>query len=328
MTQSIMSCDEPEDWPKEFKEFRSIDSMLRCLACKEFLTAGTRMVVPCCHNFHFECLQRALQPQITADKSCPACRLAIQSQKQSIISNKHVDDLCKLFIQTRPKALSALNSATHQSSTLPSKEQVETERIDHRETLTPIMGDERRRKQRSTRAVDSYRKCMVCGKSSDVSEQEFTLHVNKCLDGVKDVNFGVQQQNQQLSERPVKRHKDQNDDTFTRPKKQEGKKPIKIYLPAMKDADIRKLLKQYNLPVNGSATDRMRRLQDYILMWNASCESLDGRLSKDIVNQVMAKEESSTQSVRKQSKQAQDDHFAELIAQAKAGLKRGKKESL
>ncbi|KAI3641408.1 hypothetical protein MIR68_000538 [Amoeboaphelidium protococcarum] len=327
MTQSIMSCDEPEDWPKEFQEFRSIDSILRCLACKEFLTAGTRMVVPCCHNFHFECLQRALQSQITADKSCPACRLAIQSQKQSIIPNKHVDDLCKLFIQARPKALSAFNSAIHQSSTLSSKEQVETESFNHCETSTPIMGDERRRNFRSTRVVDSYRKCIVCGKSSDVSEQGFILHVNKCLDGVKDSNFGVQQQNQQFNERLFKRLKDQNDDAFTRPEKQQVKKPIKIYLPAMKDADIRKLLKQYNIPVNGSATDRMRRLQDYILMWNASCESLDGRSSKDIVQQVMAKEESATQSARKQSKQATDDHFAELIAQAKASLMKDKKES-
>jgi hypothetical protein len=66
--------DEPEDWPVTHDAMRTLDSLLRCSACKLLLDTPLRPACP--HAFCSECLRKWITARETGGKAadCPVCR--------------------------------------------------------------------------------------------------------------------------------------------------------------------------------------------------------------------------------------------------------------
>ncbi|XP_072050560.1 uncharacterized protein [Amphiura filiformis] len=111
-----MEITDPTDWPSSMTELRTIDNLLRCSICYEFLK--TAMILPgCSHNFCSLCIRRYL----SHESKCPTCKKP--TSVPELKNNRVLDELSKNFVAVRPHILKlclendAINSPKPQNST-------------------------------------------------------------------------------------------------------------------------------------------------------------------------------------------------------------------
>ncbi|XP_071960254.1 E3 ubiquitin-protein ligase RAD18-like [Antedon mediterranea] len=94
----VLTVTDPTDWPSTMPELRTIDTLLRCPICYEFLK--TSMMVPeCSHNFCSLCIRTYMAYK----NQCPTC--SVSFLETNLKNNRLLDDIVKNFLAVRPQIL-------------------------------------------------------------------------------------------------------------------------------------------------------------------------------------------------------------------------------
>lgn len=110
-----MNLDEPMDewqWPADCAELRTMENLLRCLICGDFLHGP--VLLPCSHAFCSECVRRFLQSK-GANGCCPECKQPCSSS--DLVANRPMEKVVLQFQQLKPPLLMRLQSGQHMTTT-------------------------------------------------------------------------------------------------------------------------------------------------------------------------------------------------------------------
>ncbi|XP_033105537.1 E3 ubiquitin-protein ligase RAD18-like [Anneissia japonica] len=103
------TVNDPSDWPSTMTELRTIDNLLRCPICYEFLK--TAMMIPeCSHNFCSLCIRTYMAYK----NQCPTC--SISFLETNLKNNRVLDDVVKNFRIVRPHILQLCKNSENQKS--------------------------------------------------------------------------------------------------------------------------------------------------------------------------------------------------------------------
>ncbi|XP_022103913.1 E3 ubiquitin-protein ligase RAD18-like isoform X2 [Acanthaster planci] len=93
-----MALTDPSDWPGSMPDLRTIDNLLRCSICFEYLNVA--MIIPSCsHNYCSLCIRRYMKYK----RQCPSCNIEVSASE--LCNNRTLDELVKTFIAVRPHIL-------------------------------------------------------------------------------------------------------------------------------------------------------------------------------------------------------------------------------
>lgn len=153
---------------------RELDALLRCLICKELLTRDTQQVDECHHRFHLHCFKEAIKRmrQDQGGSKCPQCMRPLDDRARGggAAHDVTMDTVAALFAAARTPLLSLISRASSAASKTA--------------TLPDAAGDDdaepRRKKQRAVQSGGG-RECPVCLVEHFGTQEQFELHVDKCL---------------------------------------------------------------------------------------------------------------------------------------------------
>ncbi|XP_038061812.1 E3 ubiquitin-protein ligase RAD18-like [Patiria miniata] len=93
-----MALTDPTDWPGSMPDLRTIDNLLRCSICFEYLNVA--MIIPSCsHNYCSLCIRRYMKYK----RQCPSCNIEVSASE--LCNNRTLDELVKTFVAVRPYIL-------------------------------------------------------------------------------------------------------------------------------------------------------------------------------------------------------------------------------
>ena len=101
MTKFLPVISSPKDWPDNWKDLQTIDSLLRCSICGEFFK-DTTFIPSCSHNYCSLCIRRYL----CVDSKCPICGEGVQDVH--LQNNRIIDEIVKSFVKIRNELLDAV----------------------------------------------------------------------------------------------------------------------------------------------------------------------------------------------------------------------------
>ncbi|ORZ17175.1 hypothetical protein BCR42DRAFT_414074 [Absidia repens] len=278
------------DDPLDFKagELQTLDENLRCPICKEFY--DTAMILSTCsHSFCAICIRRSL----AAEQCCPKCRTPSHDSKlhnnydlDNVIhawklSRKIILDLEQTTSIQTEQSTTAIEQATIRTTTtttttndspllppprLPSSSSsTSADAPNHKSNFTEQFQDTSS-SRRSTRlqSVTSLSEnpdlvtCPICQQKMHM--EVLNQHVDNCLNGDSTIPpRPTKPVIPQLVEKPINT----------------GKKPIKIVYDMYKEKDLRRLLRDLDLPNHGDKSQMVWRYKEYVTMYNANMDSPD-----------------------------------------------------
>ncbi|CAO3587340.1 unnamed protein product [Absidia cylindrospora] len=307
------------DDPLDFKagELQTLDENLRCPICKEFY--DTAMILSTCsHSFCAICIRRSL----AAEQCCPKCRTPSHDSK--LHNNYDLDNVIHAWkLSSNIKFEQTTSVRTEQSTTttqqvtlrttttnnLPltpspqftssssSPSEYDRINVDRQSNCTEQFQDTSP-SRRSTRlqSVTSQSEdpdlvtCPICQQKMHM--EVLNQHVDNCLNG-----------DSTIPPRPMKPVIPQ----LVEKQINTGKKPIKIVYDMYKEKDLRRLLRDLDLPNHGDKSQMVWRYKEYVTMYNANMDSPDPMDITKLMRQLH-KAESLQFSAKMASKRPAPDH--------------------
>ncbi|XP_076239720.1 uncharacterized protein LOC143182557 [Calliopsis andreniformis] len=279
-------------WPKEYIELKHIEDLLVCGICYEYME--TSVMTSCSHNYCSLCIRKYLHYKT----QCPAC--FAETFEKDLRKNKVLDEVISLFLKIKDKLKRCLQIQTQfmqnetadvtlNSPTVSVNKDTYPEKQEHKiinksissihnaspsskmqkdlsspstsgRTKIPLMFTPKSTKRPYPISTEDTKVviCPVC--KVTISE----LHINKHLDDC------------------LKRESMKDKPEMMKSKR----KPLpKLVFSLMKDAVLRKKLKEFGLSSQGDRRVLETRLQRYIVLYNAECDKLNPRSISELLKQ-------------------------------------------
>ncbi|KAI2663749.1 E3 ubiquitin-protein ligase RAD18 [Labeo rohita] len=265
------------DLPPNLSCLKSIDTLLRCPICFEFL--NITMMTQCSHNFCSLCIRKFLSYKLL----CPVCNLP--STEQDLRNNRLLDDLVQSFQAARQKGLKKeANTLSNffQKKTPLSEAQKSLElrvsvKSEPMEVYVQPLADVKQENVEDTVGMVKDEKMDVTAFPS-TSQNKLLVKVDCPVCGV-----GVPKQN-------INKHLDM---CLSRDDKKEGlrssgrrKAMPKLLYTLITVPKLKKMLKECHLSAQGSREQLVRRHQEFTHIYNAQCDSLNPRSAEEIAKEV------------------------------------------
>lgn len=334
-----------------------LDSLLRCHICKEFMVAP--MLTSCGHSFCSVCIRKYL----IHTAQCPMCSQELR--ESHLTRNVLVEELVISFKEVRSDLLAALISRKspgkqRSGQAIPPEsrgDRTENEVIDvdelgdisdFDEEVQIIEEHTKKRKQTPTesRGIDQLFKkikkdqpkdkgptgtCPVCNKALPLTVLQST-HIDICLAGEEDPAAIDEATPLSPSLEPPSRPESSPSvasvSTFFSRKepKPQYQKLTKLDYSSLSNSALKAKLAKIELPTNGTRHQLESRYNEYLILWNANCDSLNPKNPK-VLRKQLAQWESSLQFKTKSDKQLDKDGWRDLIAQARQSAQNAKKRT-
>ncbi|PQE03628.1 hypothetical protein CJF30_00006302 [Rutstroemia sp. NJR-2017a BBW] len=256
-----------------------VDSLLRCQVCKDFFT--TPMITSCAHTFCSLCIRRCL----SNDSKCPACRSVDQEIK--LKSNGVVEDLVEAFKRARLAALElARKSAVEHTVTSPKRKRgapdldgVEQQASKRTRASTRRATQQSQTIEPSEEIVviedgeddddfipDGLSECPVCQRRMTAKDVE--THIGRCLAEHDSSTKSTKSLSKPslISSKPVKR----------------PERLPHVNFDLIKEQQLKKKLSEQGLSITGGRAMMIKRLTEYMTLWNANCDAKNPRSSAQL----------------------------------------------
>lgn len=283
-------------WPQEYIALKDIENLLICGICYEFM--DTSVMTLCSHNYCSLCIRKYLHYKT----QCPAC--FAETFEKDLRKNKILDEIITKFSQIKDKLKRVLQihiqfskfDENNQVSTIPKLlHQNNDTNINEQEnkiiynqiinntsennispsinvqnnifspstsgiSRIPLMFTPKSHKRNKVTNIEKTKVviCPVC--KVTISEIKINRHLDDCL------------KRESMKEKP------QINESI--------RKPLpKLVFNLMKDAILRKKLKEFGLSLQGDRRTMENRLQRYIILYNAECDKSNPRSISELVKQ-------------------------------------------
>ncbi|XP_036426861.1 E3 ubiquitin-protein ligase RAD18 isoform X2 [Colossoma macropomum] len=308
-----MSISNESDFPPNLSCLKTIDTLLRCPICFDFLNIS--MMTQCSHNFCSLCIRKFLSYKLL----CPVCNTPMT--EQDLRNNRILDDIVQSFQTARqqlsranfdsppisPKTPSVALKGKAARQKCPRKEGTPLTHFFHkRAPMTPssgvqadpmllrpvkeepmevcvqVLGDlkQERTEAQSARVKEEKMDVSAFPSTSQVANPVVKVECPVC-------GVGVSQQH-------INKHLDT---CLMRGEKKEGlrssgkRRPMaKVVYTLLTMAELKRRLRECHLPTQGSRDQLIRRHQEFTHIYNAQCDSLNPRTSEDIAREVQNNE--------------------------------------
>ncbi|OAD52553.1 E3 ubiquitin-protein ligase RAD18 [Eufriesea mexicana] len=247
-------------WPQEFIELKHIENLLVCGICYEFM--DTSVITSCSHSYCSLCIRKYLHYKT----QCPVC--FAETFEKDLRKNKVLDEIITHFSQIKDKLKRSLQIQIH--SNIPTLKNNTSPSINiHKDASSPgtsgihkipLIFTPKSSKRPITTNLEESKvvMCPVC--KVTVCELNINRHLDDCL------------KRESMKEKP-------QITASTR-------KPLpKLVFNLMKDAVLKKKLKEFGLPTNGDRRVLETRLQRYIVLYNAECDKSNPRPVSELIKQ-------------------------------------------
>ncbi|CAL7933831.1 unnamed protein product [Xylocopa violacea] len=282
-------------WPKEYIELKRIEDLLLCGICYEFM--NTAVMTSCSHSYCSLCIRKYLHHKT----QCPTC--FTDTFEPDLRKNKVLDEIIVQFSQIKaklqqtlqiqvqfaqfgetdnrpstPKSLHQSNDActnienkvainkvisntpTSKINTSPSVQRDMFSPSTSGRPKIPLMFTPKSSKRVTVTNVDEkVVMCPVC--KVTVSELHINRHLDDCL------------RRESMKEKP-------------QIVESSSRKPLpKLVVSLMKDAVLKKKLKEFGLSSQGERKAMEARLHRYIVLYNAECDKSNPRSVSELIKQ-------------------------------------------
>lgn len=330
--------------PKLFE----IDSLLRCHICKEFISAP--MLTSCGHTFCSVCIRKYL---IHTPK-CPICAKELRESnlsrnvllEQVVLSYRSVrDDLLEnLKIAKEIPKIKSNEPTQHSYDLDPNSNSIEVlDKEDEDYDDDVIIIDEPKKRKPEANGIESLFKkhksetekkgtCPICNKLLPLKVLEST-HIDACLANPEpEVAIVPQPSTSSPSKRstsiPTQSSTPASPSPYFQPKENNLnlKKLTKLDYPSLSTSGLKQKLTKLELPVAGTRNQLEQRYNEYLILWNANCDSVVPKNPKILRKQLAQWENSLKFKNGNSEKQLDENGWNLLIAQAKKTALKNKKE--
>ncbi|KAK2575693.1 hypothetical protein KPH14_012083 [Odynerus spinipes] len=283
--------------PLDYDELKRIDTILLCGICYEYME--TTVITPCSHNYCSLCIRKYLHYKT----QCPACFEEVFEKDLRV--NKALDEIKQYFLQLKEKLAKCVQSAPvnklNVRNCTPSrsqhhKENVVTEKQQSIDNISVIYDEAQHITEDFDKNEYILQEAEVALSSPSTSKMFkvstfFTPKTKKVPQTVEKENVvmcPVCKVN--VSEKNINKHLDdclKREVTKDKPAKPIPKrKPLpKLVLSLMKEAEIKKKLKELGLSHVGDRKALELRLQRYTTLYNAECDKEDPRSVSELIKQ-------------------------------------------
>ncbi|XP_033338270.2 uncharacterized protein LOC117227274 [Megalopta genalis] len=281
-------------WPPEYIQLKHIEDLMFCGICYEYM--NTSVITSCSHNYCSLCIRKYLHYKT----QCPTC--FSETFEKDLRKNKTLDEIIAQFLQIKDKLKKCLKSplqflpgnksdgilntpkSIHEKRHSPlirktnvtvSKNIISNNIVSpsinvHKDLSSPSTSGKNKIPlmftPKSTRRPDLISieepKVVICPVCKvTISETNINRHLDDCL------------------KREAKKDQSQiNIDSKRQPLP-------KLVFSLMKDAVMRKKLKEFGLSSQGDRKTMEARLQRYIVLYNAECDKLTPRSVSELIRQ-------------------------------------------
>ncbi|CAM4627205.1 unnamed protein product [Leuciscus chuanchicus] len=296
------------DLPPNLSCLKSMDNLLRCPICFEFL--NITMMTQCSHNFCSLCIRKFFSFKLL----CPVCNSP--STEQDLRNNRLLDDLVQSFQSARQKLCHSNLESPPISPQTPAmmikgkaarqkgiKKEANT--LSHffqkKTTMTPVKSEpvEVCLLQPGTIKLESVEEtAMVKEEKMDTSAFPSTSQSSKPVVKVECPVCEVC-----VPEQHINKHLDM---CLSRDDKKEGlrsgrrrKGMPKLLYTLIAVPKLKKMLKECHLSTQGSRDQLVRRHQEFTHIYNAQCDALNPKSAEEIAREVENNERLKNQLDRK-----------------------------
>ncbi|KAI9781599.1 MAG: E3 ubiquitin-protein ligase rad18 [Geoglossum umbratile] len=264
----------------------TVESALRCQVCKDFYT--TPVITSCSHTFCSLCIRRCL----TVDGKCPTCRGP--DQEIRLRKNWALQELVDAFQAARPEVIRLARQGSNEAGKRSTKRKLDDMETGAEETERPSQA---RKTRASTRSLgtpsenahivadgdennpfdDGLVPCPICGRR--MKEERVYAHLDKCEQERKTEKpkapFKATARPSTLVGRTLQ----------TRPS-QPPKRLPKLSYSILKENALRKKLSELGLNSAGPRSLLERRHTEWVNIWNANCDSLRPKSTRELLQDL------------------------------------------
>ncbi|XP_036734123.1 E3 ubiquitin-protein ligase RAD18 [Manis pentadactyla] len=297
-------------WPPGLAVMKTIDNLLRCGICFDYFNIA--MIIPqCSHNYCSLCIRKFLSYKT----QCPTCCVTVT--EPDLKNNRVLDELVKSLNFARDRLLQfslespPVSPASSSSKSLAAKVHTPVAAFKHslkqgnrlmenflireiggstsesliRENESKFSSQKEVNTSAKTKETPSKEK--TAPGSSDASM--FETPSTSTLKQVTKVDCPVCGVN--IPENHINRHLDS---CLSREEKKESlrssvhkRKPLpKTVYNLLSDRDLKKMLKQHGLSIQGNKQQLIKRHQEFVHMYNAQCDALHPKSAAEIVQEI------------------------------------------
>ncbi|KAL2715156.1 E3 ubiquitin-protein ligase RAD18-like [Vespula squamosa] len=284
--------------PPDWEELKRIDTILLCGICYEYME--TTVITPCSHNYCSLCIRKYLHYKT----QCPTCFEEIFEKDLRV--NKALDQIKQYFLELKEKLAKCIQSirsdklnTSHRILSKPEfcEENLIEEKqliVNHSDTFNDgVQQCIANNLEKIEYTLQDTGTALLSPSTSNTSKLSsfFTPKRKKVSQNIIDekvVTCPVCKVN--VLEKNINRHLDdclKREVTKDKPVKPKSKrKPLpKLVLSLMKEAEIKKKLKELGLSYVGDRKVLELRFQRYTTLYNAECDKDDPRSVSELIKQ-------------------------------------------
>ncbi|KAI4496244.1 hypothetical protein M0804_000054 [Polistes exclamans] len=283
--------------PSDYEELKRIDTILLCGICYEYM--DTTVITPCSHNYCSLCIRKYLHYKT----QCPTCFEEVFEKDLRV--NKALDEIKQYFLVLKDKLAKCVQSL--QNDKLSTSHCNSSKFMDHENNLVivkqPNVGYENTFNDEAQRCITTNVDKIVHTSQDSGTPllSPSTSKAAKVLSFFTPKSKKVASQNVNsdevvicpvckvnVSEKNINRHLDdclkreviKNKPVKIKPKR----KPLpKLVLSLMKEAEIKKKLRELGLSHVGDRKALVMRLQRYTTLYNAECDKENPRSVPELI---------------------------------------------
>lgn len=303
-----MSLDTETDLPPSLAPLKSIDTLLRCPICFDFLNIS--MMTKCSHNFCSLCIRKFLSYKL----QCPVCNM--EMTEQDLRNNRLLDDVVTSFLAARQQLSKAMFESPPKTPDAPAVSvRCKTPRtLKSSSTILsqyfqkkPKVSPPKESKQDvpvtqwiKEEPMDVEMSCVqisVPVKQEKIPMEDESGHSSLPTKDVKPViKVDCPVCSVSVPQNFINKHLDVclcsgEKKESLRSSLGKSRRPMpKLVYNLLSLQELKRRLKNCHLSVQGTRDQLIRRHQDFVHIYNAQCDSLNPKTAEDIAKEVEANE--------------------------------------
>ncbi|XP_003707819.2 E3 ubiquitin-protein ligase RAD18 [Megachile rotundata] len=280
-------------WPQDYIELKYIDNLLTCGICYEYM--DTSVITSCSHNYCSLCIRKYLHYKT----QCPAC--FTETFEKDLRKNKVLDEIITQFLKIKDKLKICVRSQIMFMRDSEAENVLNTPKVMRQYKNVHMNDQENNSNYNNTksRIVTSPSLCAERNTSGPSTSGKPRIPLMFTPKNYNRTNVTNMEETKvvicpvckvTVSEVNINRHLDdclKREAIKEKPQIIESKRePLpKLVFNLMKDAMIRKKLKEFSLSTQGDRRAMEARLQRYIVLYNAECDKPNPRSVLELVKQ-------------------------------------------
>lgn len=301
-----MSLGIETDLPPSLMPLKSVDTLLRCPICFDFLSIT--MMTKCSHNFCSLCIRKFLSYKL----QCPVCNT--ETTEQDLRNNRLLDDLVTNFQAARQQLSAAMFESPPKSPSPAASLRCKRPRTPKSSGTLLSQYFQKKPPKESKRDVPTTQLLKEEAMEVEVSSVQVSVQVKQ--EKIPAVDMGDELAHSsslaidvkpvikvecpvcsvRIAQNFVNKHLDMclssgEKKESLRSSLRKSRRPMaKLVYNLLSLQELKRRLKDCQLSVQGTRDQLIKRHQEFIHMYNAQCDSLDPKSAEDIAKEVEANE--------------------------------------